>query len=169
MDIVFKRLTEVNKLDIIALMNHPLLKRHMPLLNDQFTEADCDSFIAGKEKLWAEHGYGPWAFLADGKFVGWGGLQPENGEADLGLVLHPDFWGLGKTLYDKIITAAFQQMGFESVIVLLPLSRRRERVLKRLGFLFEGEVELYGKRFFQYRLHASMDESINFTAKSPTG
>lgn len=157
MDITFKRLTEVNKLDIIALMNHPFLKRHMPLLSDHFTEADCDRFIAGKEKLWAEHGYGPWAFLVDGKFAGWGGLQPENGEADLGLVLHPDFWGIGKTLYDKIITVGFQQMGFESLTVLLPLSRRRERVLKRLGFLPEGEVELYGARFFQYRLYAPTD------------
>ena len=25
----------------------------------------------------------PWAFLLDGKFAGWGGLQPEEGDADL--------------------------------------------------------------------------------------
>jgi len=35
-------------------------------------------WIAGKEKLWAEHGYGPWAFLIDGKFAGWGGLFSRN-------------------------------------------------------------------------------------------
>ena len=157
LDITFKRLTEVNKLDIIALMKHPLLKRYMPLLSEQFTDADCDRFIAGKEKLWDEYGYGPWAFLVDDKFVGWGGLQPENGEADLGLVLHPDFWGFGKVFYDKILTVGFQQMGFESITVLLPLSRRRERVLNRLGFLSEGQVKLYGEKFWQYRLYAPSD------------
>lgn len=72
LDIELNRLTEVDKLDIIELMNHPLLKRHMPLLGDEFTEADCDAFVSDKEKLWAEHGYGPWAFLVDGKFAGWG-------------------------------------------------------------------------------------------------
>lgn len=64
----------MNKFDIIELMNHPLLKRYMPLLSDKFTEDDCDKFIAAKEQLWAEHGYGPWAFVVDGKFADWGGL-----------------------------------------------------------------------------------------------
>jgi hypothetical protein len=49
MDISFKRLTDVDKLDIIELMNHPLLKRYMPLLSDEFTEDDCVKFIAAKE------------------------------------------------------------------------------------------------------------------------
>ena len=68
MDISFKRLTEVDKFDIIELMNHPSLKRHMPLMSDEFTEDDCDKFIGAKEQLWADHGYGPWAFC-DGQQV----------------------------------------------------------------------------------------------------
>jgi ribosomal-protein-alanine N-acetyltransferase len=157
MSISFRRLTEVDKFDIIELMNHPLLKRHMPLLSDKFTEADCDKFIAAKEQLWVDHGYGPWAFVADGKFVGWGGFQPESGEADLAVVLHPDYWGLGEAIYRKIIAEGFEKMGFESVTVLLPPSRRRDRVLKHLGFLFESEVELHGERFLRYRLYAPAD------------
>ncbi len=48
-------------------------------------------------------------------------------------------------------------MRFESVIALLPPSRRRDRVLKHLGFVSEGEVELYGERFLRYRLYATTD------------
>jgi RimJ/RimL family protein N-acetyltransferase len=135
-------------------MNHPLVRRQMPLTSDNFDEADCDEFIAAKEQLWAEHGYGPWAFVVDGEFVGWGGLQPEHGEADLGLVLHPNHWGLGKTLYDEIIKRAFGEMGFESVIVLFPPTRTRVKGLLRLGFKLEGELEIQGERFLLYRLHA---------------
>jgi RimJ/RimL family protein N-acetyltransferase len=153
-DVVFKRLIEVDKTTIIDLMNEPALRRHMPLLSETFSEADCDTFIAAKEQLWKDHGYGPWAFVVDGDLVGWGGLQPEGGEADLALVLHPDYWGLGKAIYRQIIGRAFGQMGFESVIALLPPSRRRDRVMRRLGFHFEGEVELYGERFLRYRLRA---------------
>jgi [ribosomal protein S5]-alanine N-acetyltransferase len=154
MKIEFKQLSQVNKSEIIELMNNPLVRRQMPLTSDNFSEADCDAFIAGKEKLWAEHGFGPWAFVVDGEFVGWGGLQPEAGEADLALVLHPKAWGMGKALYDEIIKRAFGEMGLESVTVLFPLTRTRVKGLLRLGFKLDGELEIQGERFLLYRLRA---------------
>ncbi len=154
MRIEFKRLTDVDGSDIIELMNHPLLRRHMPLIRNTFSQADCDTFIADKEKLWSEHGYGPWAFIVDGDFIGWGGLQPENGDADIALVLHPKSWGMGKAIYDKIIQQAFDEMGFQSVTCLLPPTRTHVKALLRLGFEQDGEVEYLGKPFIRYRLHA---------------
>ena len=150
--IEFKRLTEVDKGEIVELMNQPLVRRHMPLLGDSFSQRDCDTFLAAKEKLWEEYGYGPWAFLVDGRFAGWGGLQPEGGETDLGLVLHPRYWGIGSTLYGKIIERAFGEMGLDSVTILFPPSRTRIKGILRLGFKLDGEVELSGKRFIRYRL-----------------
>jgi hypothetical protein len=158
MKIEFKRLNEVDKSDIIELMNNPLVRRQMPLTGDNFDEADCDEFIAAKEQLWAEYGYGPWAFVVDGKFAGWGGLQPEQGEADLALVLHPKSWGMGKAIYDEIIKRAFGEMGFESVIVLFPPTRTRVKGLLRLGFKLDGELEIQGERFLRYRLYAPPKE-----------
>jgi hypothetical protein len=49
----------------------------------------------GWQGAWEEW-HGPWAFIVDGKFAGWGGLQPEEGDADLELVLHPDYWATEK-------------------------------------------------------------------------
>ena len=152
MDIEFKRLTEVDNSDLIALMNHPLVRRQMPLTRDNFDHHDCDAFIAAKERLWADHGYGPWAFFVTGQFVGWGGLQPENGEPDLGLVLHPDHWGLGRVLYEEIIARAFGEMGFTTVTALLPSTRTRIKGLLRLGFREDGELMVGGERFVRFRL-----------------
>lgn len=157
MQIEFKRLNEVDRAGIIDLMNNPLVRRQMPLTSDHFSEADCEGFIAGKERLWAEHGYGPWAFVVDGKFAGWGGLQPEEGEADLALVLHPDAWGLGKPIYDEIMRRAFGEMGFESVTILFPPSRTRVKGILRLGFQPDGEVEIGGERFIRYRLRRPVE------------
>ncbi len=154
MKLELKRLTEVDCADIIRLMNDPRVRRQMPLTKDDFDEADCRGFVAGKERLWAEHGFGPWAFFIGGKFAGWGGLQPEGDEADLGLVLHPDFWGWGKRIYDEIIRKAFSEMGLESVVIFFPPTRMRVRGILRLGFVPEGEIELYGEPFIRYRLRA---------------
>ncbi len=153
MHIEFRRLTEVTQSDLIALMTHPRVRQQMPLLQAGFTEEDCEAFVAVKERLWSEHGYGPWAFFIDGTFAGWGGLQPENGEADLGLVLHPHYWGVGKTLYNKIIERAFEDMGLETFTVLLPPTRTRIKGLLRLGFVEDGELMVEGERFMRFRLN----------------
>ncbi len=155
MNIEFKQLSEVDKSDIINLMNDPLVRRQMPLLTGDFSEENCDKFVASKEKLWSEHGYGPYAFVVDNKFAGWGGIQPEDGEADLALVLHPDFWGMGKVLYKEIIDRAFNEMGQESVIVLFPPTRTRIQGLLRLGFKEDEELEIGNERFIRFRLKKS--------------
>jgi len=154
----FKRLSEINNSEFIALNANPLVRRQMPLSHDNFGDAECLEWVAGKEKQWEEYGYGPWAFIIDGKFAGWGGLQYENGDADLGLVLHPDYWGMGKTIYEEIIKRAFGEMGFESMTILLPPTRTRVKGILRLGFQLDGEVEIEGERFIRYRLFAPKKE-----------
>jgi RimJ/RimL family protein N-acetyltransferase len=149
---VFTRLGEIDKSAIIELMNHPLVRRHLPLARGEFGPAECERFLAAKERLWNEDGYGPWAFIVDGEFAGWGGIQREGDDADVGLVLHPKHWGLGRTLYEKIIAHAFGELGFSSVIALLPPSRTRISGVLKLGFRPDGEVTIAGERFVRYRL-----------------
>ena len=154
MTLEFKRLSEVDRSEYVALFANPLVRRHMPLTSDDFDDAMCADWIKGKESMWTEYGYGPWAFLVDGKFAGWGGLQPEHGDADLGLVLHPDYWGMGRVIYAEILRRAFGEMGFESVTILLPPERTHVKGILRLGFVPDGELEVDGERFIRYRLFA---------------
>lgn len=155
MKLEFTRLTEVEKNEIIDLMNNDLVRKQMPLFTGDFNESICEQFIASKEFLWTEYGYGPWAFIIDNKFAGWGGLQPENGEADLALVLHPDYWGKGKYLYKEIVKRAFGEMELKSITVLFPPSRTRVQGLLRLGFKKESEVKINGTEFIKYRLQSN--------------
>jgi [ribosomal protein S5]-alanine N-acetyltransferase len=156
MSLEFRRLPEVNPADITELMNNPQVRKEMPLTKDNFNEDDAKAFVAGKERLWQEYGFGPWAFFIDGQFAGWGGVQPEAGEADLALVLHPKFWGMGKRIYDEIIKRAFGEMGLKSVVIFFPPSRTRVRGLQRLGFVQDGEMVFGDERFIRYRLRAPL-------------
>ena len=155
-DIALKRLPEVDPASLIALMNDPRVRRHMPLARGPFGPAECARFVAAKERLWAEHGYGPGAILVDGALAGWGGLQPEGDDVDLGLVLHPDHWGAGRAIYERMIAHAFGELRADSVIILLPPSRVRVSGVLRLGFRPDGEVLVGGERFVRYRLTAPL-------------
>ena len=152
MKIEFKRLVEVNRRDIISLMNNNQVRRHMPLLTSEFSEGKCESFIKAKEEHWREFGFGLYAFEIGNRFVGWGGLQRENDDIDLALVLHPDHWGIGKILYKRFIQIAFVEMELMSITILLPKTRIRIQGLKRLGFEDDGEIELGQNKFMRFRL-----------------
>lgn len=80
-------------------------------------------------------------------------MQPDGADADVGLVLRPAHCGLGKVLYERILTYAFATLGLDSVIALLPPSRTRVAGLQRLGCVEDAEVVLGGERFNRYRRH----------------
>lgn len=153
--IEFKHLEEVNKEDILELMNHPLVLRQMPLAKGRFDDDAYEQFLSTKKQLWRDHGYGPWAFIVDGEFAGWGGLQYEHGDPDLAMVLHPEYWGIGKYIYEEILEQAFGEMGFKSITILLPPSRKPSKTLLRYHFKRDGEVKIENESFLRFRLHAS--------------
>lgn len=161
MNIEFKKLTEVSKQDFIDLMNHPLVRKQMPLLKGGFTEEAYETFAKEKEKHWQKHGFGLWAFVKDKEFIGWGGFQMENGDADLALVLHPTYWGMGKYIYRDLICQAFHEFGFELVTVLLPPTRTRIKGLLRLGLREVGELVINSERFIRYRLKKIDTMAVN--------
>lgn len=154
MDIQFDRLSKISIVDIIELNTNDRVLKQMPLANGTiFDEKKCIAWVNEKEKQWTEYGYGPWAFTIDGKFIGWGGLQYEDGDADLALVLHPQYWGVGKQVFNEIIKRAFNEMGFESITILLPPTRKKLKAIYSLGFELDGEVTLSNEHFIRYRLH----------------
>jgi RimJ/RimL family protein N-acetyltransferase len=150
--IEFVHLHNVKEDQIIDLMNNEKVNRQMPLLVGAFTQESCRMFLKVKKQLWKDHGYGPWAFIIDGEFAGWGGLRPELGEADFALVLHPKFWGWGPTIFGKIKKHAFNQMNLDSITALLPRGRSNSRAITRLGFVLDGAVNIDGEHFTRFRL-----------------
>lgn len=158
-DLTFVSLNAIPERDIIALMNEPAVGRLLPLLGERFTDEDCRTFLAAKQALWDTHGFGPWAFRIDGEFAGWGGLQPERGEADFALILHPKFWGWGRRIFGLIKDRAFGPMGLSSITALLPPNRSNAGAIRRLGFLPDGETSVDGVRFLRFRLSANAGPS----------
>ena len=151
--IKFVHLSDIDENAIIDLMNNEEVGKLLPLLKEGFTSEHCKAFVKAKKKLWDEHGFGPWAFVINGRFAGWGGIQPEQGEADFALVLHPNFWGLGRKIFSKIKDQAFNQMNLASITILFPPTRNNSRAITRFGFVEDGKVNVDGEVFIRFRLN----------------
>lgn len=85
-------------------------------------------------------------------FAGWGGLQYEDGDADFALVLHPDYWGYGKSIFKVIMQNAFTDLGLDSITILLPYTRTNLKAIFQLGFEYDGDVTYDGVAFQRFRL-----------------
>ena len=70
--------------------------------------------------MWKENGFGPWAFTLDDEFIGWGDLQLEGDDVDVGLVLSRKYWGAGPTLYRRILTHAFKNSALTLLLLFYP-------------------------------------------------
>lgn len=151
-ELKFVSLLEVKEKDIIKLMNDEKVKAQMPLLAKGFSSTDCKNFLITKKNLWDEYGYGPWAILINGNFSGWGGLQPEHGEADFALVLFSQYWGWGRRIFNRVKDWGFNEKELDSITVLLPPSRKNFNAILRLGFTPDGELGLNGQSFLRFRL-----------------
>ncbi len=151
-EIEFVQLSQIAESDIIALMNNAEVGKQMPLLAGGFSADACKAFLAAKAAIWAEYGYGPWAFVINGRFAGWGGLQPEHGEPDFALVLHPDFWGLGRKIFTRVAEKAFGEMGLETITILFPPTRQNWKAITRVGFKEVDRVMVDGEAFVRFRL-----------------
>ncbi|WCL54323.1 hypothetical protein [Gimibacter soli] len=154
--ITFARLPEIPVGELMAHMSDPRLARHMPLLTFTWDEARIADFVAAKEASWQRDGLGHWAFLQDGRYVGWGGFQKEGDEWDFGLVLRPDCFGAGPAITRQALAFARSDPRIPYVTFLLPPSRTRFRAFTSLGATFVGEIDYQGSRFLKYRLLAAV-------------
>lgn len=151
-EIRFVHLWEIEQQQIIDLMNNEMVGKHLPLLAGGFSEENCQTFLKAKKQLWDKYGYGPWAFIIEDKFAGWGGLQSEQGEADFAMVLHPKYWGWGRKIFSKVKDQAFNKMNLSSITILLPPNRPNSKAVTRLGFFEDGELTAEGELFLRFRI-----------------
>ncbi|MEL7524620.1 MAG: GNAT family N-acetyltransferase [Pseudomonadota bacterium] len=151
-NIVFARLPEIDPAEITAHMSDPRVAEHMPLLTFEWDATAVATFVARKEDCWTRDGLGHWAFLVDGRYVGWGGFQKEGEEWDFGLVLRPDAFGLGIRISRQALDFAIADPRIPYVTFLLPPSRKNLGALKRLGAVCTGEIEYDGATFLKFKL-----------------
>ncbi|MEQ8709427.1 MAG: GNAT family protein [Rhodospirillales bacterium] len=133
-------------------MSDPRVAEHMPLLHSDWDHDAVASFIAAKEACWHRDGLGHWAIFCNSSYAGWGGFQKEGDEWDFGLVLKPEYFGLGRPVSRRALAFARADHRIPFVTFLLPPSRRNRGALARLGAVLVGETTCEGVRFLKYRL-----------------
>ena len=148
----FASLNDVPVTQLLAHMNDPRIAAHLPLLTHQWSEADARAFQIAKQQRWIEDGLGHWAIHEGDRYVGWGGFEKDGETWDFGLVLTPEAFGLGRSVFLKALDFARHDERIEVISFLLAPSRRSLSALTRYGAVYAGEDDHAGQRFLRYEL-----------------
>jgi [ribosomal protein S5]-alanine N-acetyltransferase len=117
------------------------------------------TYLATNLAHWDRWGHGLWVFRdTAGSFVGRGGLRHlEIGGADeveVAYALLPDFWGQGLAteMARAMLNLGQSQLGLSRIVALtLTTNHASERVMVKLGMVFERRIEHAGEPCVLYR------------------
>jgi RimJ/RimL family protein N-acetyltransferase len=132
-------------------------------LGGALSRAEAAAMLVRHEAHWVALGFGLWLFSAreDGAPVGRGGLllQRVDGavEVEAGWTVRRELWGRGYAteMGAAAVDFAFATLGLRSLISLtLPHNSRSRRVMEKLGFAYERDVDYAGLPHVLYRLRA---------------
>lgn len=145
----YKPLDELEPEMFLPLLNKQKIRTHLvehPLFNADTARA----WLLAKGEVDAAEGCRVRAIVVDGQLAGWCGIQRENGQYELAVVLDDGHWGLGKTVFRDMMGWA-RDLGHDTVFIHLLQTRPEYRFLRKLARQV-SESQLLGRRFTTYEL-----------------
>jgi RimJ/RimL family protein N-acetyltransferase len=115
---------------------------------------------------WERHGFGPWVFHAreTGETVGGSALRrvviEGRDEVELGYRVAAAWWGRGiaTEMASALVGVARDRLGLAEIVAFtLPENRASRRVLEKVGFTYERDIEWAALRHVLYRLRLVRD------------
>lgn len=157
--LVLTRPVEHDLPDLLRMHRDP---RVMATLGGLRSDAELAALHEQLLAHWGRYGFGWWvARLADGRFVGRGGLRSLTlegvGAVEVGYGLVPEFWGQGLAteLAAESVRTGFDVLHLKALVCFtLPENRASRRVMEKGGFRYERDIVHAGLLHALYRLTA---------------
>lgn len=134
----------------LELLNSDLVRRHL-IQHPKFTTETVKIWLQSKILKDQEPGCRLRAIQSDGKLVGWCGIQIEDNNYELALILSPSHWGRGREVVIQVLKWA-QELGHKQLLAHLPQSRPQTKALEKLFGQPIGKTSIQGYDFNTYNV-----------------
>jgi RimJ/RimL family protein N-acetyltransferase len=149
--------------ELHRLYTDPLVVKTLASARKPLPEEKIVEIIQQAADHWRQHGFGYWLFRLkkDGQFIGRGGLTTHQMEGEavvgLGYAIVPTYWnqGFATEMARASLGVVFGHLGLTEIWSwALPDNRASQRVMEKLGFLYERDFVFAGLLHRFYRLVA---------------
>ena len=139
----------VEPADFLPILNNQKIRAHL-IDHPDFDLAAVGEWMEGKQLVDGQAGCRVRAILVDGQLAGWCGLQFENGQHEVAIVLDDGYWGLGKRVFSELLAWA-RDFGHETVCIHFLSTRPEYSFMKKIAQRVY-ESEMFGARFISYEI-----------------
>jgi len=145
----YVRLSEINRDDFICLLNKQKIRKHL-IEHKLFNINNVESWIKDKIEVDSLHGCKVRAIIYNNHLAGWCGIQLENNKYEIAIVLDDKVWGIGKAVFQEIMSWA-KAFGHDELFIHFHHTRPEYKFLRRISKNVY-QSELLGSKFTTYQL-----------------
>ncbi|VAW81454.1 hypothetical protein MNBD_GAMMA12-873 [hydrothermal vent metagenome] len=151
-NIQYLNFDKIDLIELISILNENRIREHLidhPVFDDSNiidwvqSKVDCDSLAGSRIR----------AVVVDGKLGGWCGIQPEEDHFEIAIVLSESCWGVGPSIFRRILSWA-EELGHKELYIHLLGTRPEYRFLaQRSKKIFRSII--LGRDFTTYCIAVS--------------
>ena len=146
-NIEYLNFRQVDPKDLMSILNEDSLRTHL-VDHPYFDSTSIQTWIENKIQTDAMQGCRVRAILIDGSLAGWCGIQPDNHDFEIAIVISQKFWGYGKSIFKTLMLWA-SELGHKEVVFHLLDTRREYKALTQAATKVHC-TQLLGRSFTTY-------------------
>jgi len=141
--------SEINPNDFISLLNKQKIREHL-IEHELFSEDTVQSWIKDKIKVDSIHGCRVRAIISNNHLAGWCGIQLENDQYEVAIVIDDKLWGIGRAVFQEVMNWA-KKFDHDELFIHFHHTRPEYKFLRRISKNVY-QSELRGSKFTTYQL-----------------
>lgn len=148
----YVKLNEIEPEDLIPLLNKEATRAHL-IDHELFDLKAVKDWIQSKVEMDSKPGCRVRAIMVGRQLAGWCGIQFEEGNYEMAVVIDDSYWGLGRRVFRDTMAWA-KELGHTTIFIHLLHTRPEYRFLRKMSKnVCEGEIR--GNRFTTYELEVN--------------
>jgi len=148
-NIEYPDLTNLDRRALLNILNREKNREHL-VSHAVFDETALEEWITSKAEVNSLKGRKVKGVTADGSVAGWCGIQCENNAYELAIVLDENYWGMGISVFKKLMQWA-SELGHNHVVLHLLNTRPEYKFLKKMAeHVYESTI--FGEKYTSYQL-----------------
>lgn len=148
-DIAYRSFSDVAPADFLPLLNKQKNRAHL-IEHAAFDADSASAWMTEKISVDTQPGCRVRAVYCNAQLAGWCGIQLQDGQYELAIVLDSDFWGLGKAVFSDMMAWA-REFGHSHVYIHFLSTRPEYRFLAKMARRV-FDTDMLGNRFTTYEL-----------------
>lgn len=147
--IEYVKLNEVALTDFVSLLNKQKIREHL-IDHPLFDIVNAKAWIEAKLQVDCSPGCKVRAILVNKHLAGWCGIQIQDGQYEIAVIIDDKYWGLGVKIFREMMIWA-KNLGHKSIFIHFHHTRPEYRFLRKISKNVY-ESKLLGSKFTSYEL-----------------